>query len=115
LAKPTIRKQARRRRAQRFPIEVPLCYRALGDSVWRFGTSANMSSSGLLFVGDMPLEPQMRLEVSFELPVSIPGERGTQMMCRGTIARSTTSLTNTLVVVAATIDTYRLVRISGIL
>ncbi len=93
---------------------MPLCYRALGDNVWRFGTSANMSSSGLLFVGEVPLEPQMRVEVSFELPVSIPGERGTQMMCRGTIARSTTSLTNALVIVAATIDNYRLVRITGV-
>jgi hypothetical protein len=114
LASPFHRKQTRRR-AQRFPIEVPLCYRALGEDVWRFGTSTNMSSSGLLFVGDVSLDLQMRVEVSFALPVSIPGERGTQMMCRGTIARSTMSLTNTLVAMATTIDNYRLVKIAGIL
>ena len=76
------------RRARRFPIDVSLCYRVVGDDVWRFGTSTNMSRSGLLFVGDLPLEPPTHIEVTFELPVSISGERGAQVMCKGTIARS---------------------------
>lgn len=114
LVKPFTRKKSRCRRAQRFPIEVPLCYRPLGDEVWRFGTSTNMSRSGLLFVGDVSLEPQTRVEVSFELPVLIPGERGTQMMCRGTIARSTASRVNTIIALATTIEVYRFVRIASV-
>lgn len=89
-----------------------LCYRVVGDDVWRFGTSTNMSRSGLLFVGDLRLEPQTRIEATFELPVSIPGERGAQVMCRGTIARSSPAdRTGDVVTLATTIDAYRLVRI----
>jgi hypothetical protein len=107
-----IRDKKRRRRARRFPIDVALCYRVLGDHVWRFGTSTNMSRSGLLFVSDLPLDPQTRIEMTFELPVTIPGERGAQVMCRGTIARSiSTHAVDDGVILATTIDAYRLVRI----
>jgi hypothetical protein len=106
----------RRRRARRFPIGVPLCYRVVGDDVWRFGTSTNMSRSGMLFVGDSPLEPQTRIELTFELPASLPaslpGERGAQVMCRGTITRSrSVNSTDNVATIATNIDAYRLVRI----
>jgi hypothetical protein len=107
-----IRNKRHRHRAQRFVIDVPLCYRVIGEDVWRLGTSANMSRSGLLFVGDLALEPKTRIELTFELPVAIPGESGAQVMCRGTIARSKTSdRSDTVATIATTIDTYRLVRI----
>jgi hypothetical protein len=106
-------RHSRRRRARRFFIDVPLHYRVVGDDMWRFGTSTNMSRSGLLFVGDLSLKPRTRIEVTFELPVSIPGERGAQVMCRGTIARSSTAhAVDNGVALATTIDAYRFVRFS---
>ena len=107
-----IRNKSQRRRARRFFIDVALSYRVVGDEVWRHGTSANMSRSGLLFVGELPLAPQTRIEVTFALPLSIPGERGAQVMCRGTIARSSpVDRVDDAVALATTIDVYRLVRI----
>jgi hypothetical protein len=104
-------RHSRRRRARRFLIEVSLYYRVVGDDVWRFGTSTNMSRSGLLFVGDLSLKPKTRIEVTFEFPVSIPGERGAQVMCRGTIARSSPAhAADNSVALATTIDAYRFVR-----
>ena len=91
-----------------------LHYRALGDDNWRQGTSANMSRTGVLFQGERPLGLRTPVELSFELPVSILGERGAQVICRGEIARSSApGADDTPAILAATIEAYQFVRVTG--
>jgi len=74
-------------RATRFTLQLPVHYRLAGESVWRHGTTENISRSGMLFRTDYPLEPNSRLEFSVELPTSIFGMAATEIVCRGEIVR----------------------------
>jgi hypothetical protein len=66
----------------------------------------------MLFRADAPLEPNTLVELSFQLPLTISGERGAQVMCRGAIARTAESLAGSEPLIAATIDLYQFVRVA---
>lgn len=58
----------RRKRAQRFPLRLPLQYRLTGRSAWETATTENISDSGLLFgmpetptIGDL-MDMEIRME-----------------------------------------------------
>jgi CheY-like chemotaxis protein len=74
-------------RAPRFTLQLPVHYRLDGESLWRHGTTENISRSGMLFRTDQPLEPNARLEFSVELPTDIFGMAATEIVCRGEIVR----------------------------
>jgi PAS domain S-box-containing protein len=74
-------------RATRFTMQLPVHYRLAGESVWRHGTTENISRSGVLFRTDHSLEPNARLEFSVELPTGIFGMAATEILCRGEIVR----------------------------
>lgn len=94
-------------RAPRFPLEFPLRYRAGEDAAWRQGRGANISRSGLLFRAEQPLRLRAPVEVSFVMPVEIPGEFPATVICQGHVVRQVPGDSRGGVVVAATIETYR--------
>ncbi|HYN15432.1 MAG TPA: response regulator [Terriglobales bacterium] len=78
-------------RAPRFTLQLPVHYRLAGDTLWRHGTTENISRSGVLFRTDQPLEPNARLELSVELPTDVFGMAATEILCRGEIVRQADS------------------------
>ena len=94
------------RRAPRFSLEFPLSYRPSEDSVWRQGRGTNISRSGVLFRADAPLQLQQRVEVSFPIPVEIPGRPAATVVCRGQVVRLVEQPEQG-VLIAATIESYR--------
>jgi PAS domain S-box-containing protein len=74
-------------RAPRFTLQLPVHYRVSGETLWRHGTTENISRSGMLFRTDQPLEPNARLEFSVELPTDIFGMAATEIVCRGETVR----------------------------
>ena len=64
--------QSERRASQRFPIVVPVEYKAFWGEVCAgegIGCTINIASKGILFQADPPLEPGMRLQITLEWPV----------------------------------------------
>jgi hypothetical protein len=100
-----------RPRAARFAIQIPLRYRASGETNWHGGRIENISRSGVLFRAEHRLEPKTSLEMSFVLPVEIGGEGGAEVICGGYIVRMVEPLTpDNLPGLAAAILDYRLLR-----
>jgi len=97
-------------RAPRFPLEFSLSYRVVDDTVWRGGRGTNISRSGLMFLTEQPVPVDARLEVSFSMPVRLPGRIAATVICRGRIVRQTVKPESDRFLVAATIDSYRFLR-----
>jgi len=98
-------------RAQRFAIQMPLRYRAMGEIVWHAGSTENISRSGVLFQAEELMEVNTPLDMSFALPAEIGGEGGAQVLCRGRVVRTVLPLTtDALPALAARILDYRFVR-----
>ncbi len=74
-------------RAPRFTLQLPVHYRVAGETMWRHGTTENISRSGVLIRTDQPLEPNAPLEFSVELPTGVFGMAATEILCRGEIVR----------------------------
>ncbi len=74
-------------RAPRFTLQLPVHYRLTGETLWRHGTTENISRSGVLIRTDQPLEPNARLEFCVELPTNVFGMAATEVLCRGEIVR----------------------------
>ena len=84
-----------RRGAARFPLVRDVRYKIRSRrSVEEtgFGSTINMSSSGILFGTDRPLRPGIRLEVSVSWPAELNGTVPLQLVARGRVARSTTAV-----------------------
>lgn len=54
-------------RAHRYPLELPLRYRSVGDEQWKTGTTTNISRSGVLFQGETALGIDTEIEVGILL------------------------------------------------
>ncbi len=97
-------------RAPRFELKMPLKYRVRGQMDWYEGTMQNISRSGMLFWGARKINPHTPIEMSFVLPVKIPNEPATQVVCAGHIVRTIQpSAKGTLPGLAARIWDYRLI------
>ena len=102
---------AGKERARRFALQIPLRYRANGDSHWHRGFIKNISSSGVLFQGEDWTEPSTPVEISFVLPNKMPGEEPAEVVCRGTVTRSERFRNDVdQSLFATTISSYRFVR-----
>jgi hypothetical protein len=79
------------RGAARFPVVREIRYKILSRrrvDESGFGTTINMSSSGVLFTADRDLRPGMRLEVSISWPVALNGQVPLKLVARGRVVRS---------------------------
>jgi hypothetical protein len=74
-------------RARRLKLRTPLRYRAKGQTFWREGAIENLSQSGVLFRGDEPLPQNTLVEMIFEMPEEISGQKNSSVLCQGRITR----------------------------
>ncbi len=75
-------------RAQRFPLHLPLRYRAQGETAWQTGWTENISSSGVLFRATSVISLATPVELSFVLPGEVGGAGGAVVYCHGKIVRT---------------------------
>lgn len=75
-------------RARRLRLEAPLRYRAKFGSAWYEGSIENLSQSGVLFHGVQQLPAQTLVEMIFEMPEEISGQKNSSVVCQGRIMRA---------------------------
>ena len=74
-----------RTRAPRFPLHLPLRYRAVGEGSWREGLTENISGSGVLFRAQDLLQVSTPVELTFRLSVA---DLNSEVFCRGQVVRT---------------------------
>ena len=76
----TVRRKTSRKpswvpRARRLKLNVPIRFRVKNMSTWYQGTTENISQSGVLFRGPQPLPSNALIEMVFEMPEEISGQK----------------------------------------
>jgi len=74
-------------RARRLKLETPVRYRVKNLGSWYAGTTENLSQSGVLFNGTKALPQNTLVEMRFEMPEEISGQRHSSVLCQGRIVR----------------------------
>ena len=80
-------KKSRLPRAQRLILQTPVRYRAKGLGIWRKGIVENLSQSGVFFHGPMHLPEYALVEMVFEMPEEISGQKHRTVLCLGRVLR----------------------------
>ncbi len=94
-----------RPRAQRFPIETFVRFRASGDTHWSEGTTVNISRSGVLFYAPKALRPKTKIEMRIIFPTVL-------IVCWGSVSRTEPATSgNARSALAAVIIDYALTRV----
>src|SRR5712672_1026201 len=75
-------------RARRLKLDVALRYRVNNTSTWYEGTIDNLSQTGLLFHGPQQLPVNALIEMVFEMPEEISGQKNSNVLCQGRVIRS---------------------------
>lgn len=75
-------------RARRLKLDLALRYRVNNTSTWYEGVLENLSQTGLLFHGPHPLPVNALIEMVFEMPEEISGQRNRNVLCQGRVIRS---------------------------
>ena len=76
-----------RRVGQRFPFLLPLSLRNLATSSESTGFTQNLSSRGVLFFTDAPLEEGAEVEITLKMPSEITLGQSMPVRCRGRVLR----------------------------
>jgi PilZ domain-containing protein len=93
-AEPATRRRPREKqptwvpRARRLKLNLPLRYRVKNLSTWSEGTIVNISQSGVLFQGAIELPVNALVEMVFEMPEEISGQKNSNVLCQGRVIRS---------------------------
>lgn len=74
-------------RARRLKLETPLRYRVNKTSSWYEGVIENISQSGVLFHGPQTLPVNALIEMVFEMPEEISGQKNSNVVCQGRVMR----------------------------
>ena len=75
-------------RARRLKLDVELRYRVNSTSAWYEGKVENISQTGLLFHGPQQLPVNALIELVFEMPEEISGQKNRNVLCQGRVIRS---------------------------
>ena len=75
-------------RARRLKLDVALRYRVNSTSTWHEGIIENLSQTGLLFHGPQQLPVNALIEMVFEMPEEISGQKNRNVLCQGRVIRS---------------------------
>src|SRR5438128_12691977 len=75
-------------RARRLKLDLPLRYRVNKTSTWHEGVIENISQSGVLFNGPQQLPVNALVEMVFEMPEEISGQKNSNVLCQGRVIRS---------------------------
>jgi len=95
-------RKAERRAAARFAIEREVRYRLIDRRAQQAGSgqTVNISSRGLLFTTDQPLQPGEMLEISVQWPAKLDNSCPLKLVASGRVVRSQNGLA------AASIERY---------
>ncbi|HKW17538.1 MAG TPA: PilZ domain-containing protein [Terriglobales bacterium] len=74
-------------RARRIKMEAPLRYRVKNLGTWSEGTIENLSQSGVLIAGQQRFPENTLVEMIFEMPEEISGQKNSKVLCQGRIIR----------------------------
>ncbi|MGA2645966.1 MAG: PilZ domain-containing protein [Candidatus Sulfotelmatobacter sp.] len=74
-------------RARRLKLDLALRYRVNNTSTWYEGTLENISQTGLLFHGPQQLPVNALIEMIFEMPEEISGQKNRDVVCQGRVIR----------------------------
>jgi hypothetical protein len=97
-------------RARRLTLQAPVRYRPKGLGTWHEGTVRNLSQSGVLLVGPQQLPENTLVEMVFEMPEEISGQKNSTVLCQGRIIRRKEEGDSESVGLAATILDYKFLR-----
>ncbi|HEX4004979.1 MAG TPA: PilZ domain-containing protein [Acidobacteriaceae bacterium] len=101
-------------RARRYEIGTVIRYRVRGEREWHEGVMENISSSGVLIRTGQSLHPDTSIEMRFVLPVELHGECAAEVLCRGSVVRSSKcAAPRGSVTIAARINHSRFLRQTG--
>jgi len=75
-------------RARRLKLDIPLRYRVKNLNTWSEGIIQNISQSGVLFQGPTELPINALVEMVFEMPEEISGQKNSNVLCQGRIIRA---------------------------
>jgi hypothetical protein len=79
-------------RARRLKLDVALRYRVNSTSTWYEGQIENLSQTGVLFQGPQELPVNALIEMVFEMPEEISGQKNRNVLCQGRVIRCTDEL-----------------------
>jgi hypothetical protein len=97
-------------RARRLTLQTPVRYRPKGLGTWHEGTVENLSQSGVLLFGPQQLPDNTLVEMVFEMPEEISGQKNSTVLCQGRIIRRKDIRDEELVGLAASILDYKFLR-----
>ncbi len=75
-------------RARRLKLDTPVRYRVKNLGTWHEGTIENLSQSGVLFQGPQRFPNNTLVEMVFEMPEEISGQKNSTVLCQGRIIRA---------------------------
>ncbi len=75
-------------RARRLKLDAALRYRVNSTSTWYEGRIDNLSQTGVLFNGPQQLPVNALIEMVFEMPEEISGQKNRSVLCQGRVIRS---------------------------
>jgi hypothetical protein len=74
-------------RARRIKLEAPVRYRVKNLGTWSEGLIRNLSQSGVLLHGPQRFPENTLVEMVFEMPEEISGQKNSKVLCQGRITR----------------------------
>lgn len=75
-------------RARRLKLETTVRYRVKNLGTWHEGIIHNLSQSGVLFQGPQEFPENTLVEMVFEMPEEISGQKNSTVLCQGRITRA---------------------------
>ncbi len=97
-------------RARRLSLQTPVRYRPKGLGTWHEGIVENLSQSGVLLNGPQQLPENTLVEMVFEMPEEISGQKNSTVLCQGRIIRRKEASDSESVGLAASILDYKFLR-----
>ena len=82
-------------RARRLKLNEPIRYRGKNLSTWYEGVIQNISQSGVMFHGPQQLPANALVELIFEMPEEISGQKNSGVLCQGRLIRIKDAVDNT--------------------
>ena len=101
-------------RARRLKLDTPVRYRVKNLGTWYEGIIDNLSQSGVLFTGPQRFPNNTLVEMVFEMPEEISGQKNSSVLCQGRIIRTKEASENPESLgLAATILDYKFLHQNG--
>ena len=75
-------------RARRLKLDTVVRYRVKNLGSWYEGRIENLSQSGVLFEGPQQLPANTLVEMVFEMPEEISGQKNSNVLCQGRVTRA---------------------------